>query len=426
MHISCCHNLKNKDVVSRASKNFEDEVSFIRVKAIFVNHQDQWDLFSAFIAPHYESFLDLTEWYSNCVFVDACFGYSSIGSCFNDLIINGIAIKDELPAVKVDMNKPWTEYLIPEWKSDLQTPCRHYRNDLDTKHFNDFMLVAHGLPFYRSFFERSKDFIGFGKNEGQCINLVVPENRGRIHLEDFVANVWGVDGTCIVGENKVGKKVCEFFNRKDCPELSYEVDEDVELWLLSPENLVIDYVSSSDPFYRFSPDREKSEKEKIDEAVLGGESEHVEFKTFIDVNEGSNKNNEIEKAVCSLSNRNGGVLIIGVSDDGNVVGIEEKIRKIYRSNEADSLSKYKKDVRKRLAETLLNCECFDITSNEIAGHHVIAVWVSRSPHWNAVRANQIPYVRTGASDYNATPFVFDKIQIQRFLGERENLLGSTF
>ena len=58
--------------------------------------------------------------------------------------------------------------------------------------------------------------------------------------------------------------------------------------------------------------------EKLKELISGGESITVEFK------ESKKKlNKDVYESVCSLLNRHGGHLFLGVGDNGDVVGVDK-------------------------------------------------------------------------------------------------------
>tara|TARA_Y100001935_G_scaffold246931_1_gene242149 strand:- start:320 stop:994 length:675 start_codon:yes stop_codon:yes gene_type:complete len=75
-----------------------------------------------------------------------------------------------------------------------------------------------------------------------------------------------------------------------------------------------------------------TESEKILEKIKQGESKTLEFKSSFSKNQFTNKHDpELIKAslknVVAFANTNGGTLIIGVDDDGNILGIENDFYK---------------------------------------------------------------------------------------------------
>ena len=61
----------------------------------------------------------------------------------------------------------------------------------------------------------------------------------------------------------------------------------------------------------------------IRELINSGESKKVEFKQDL------SQKNQIPKTVCAFANRAGGYIIIGVSDDGDVVGVDDELLEDY-------------------------------------------------------------------------------------------------
>ena len=78
-------------------------------------------------------------------------------------------------------------------------------------------------------------------------------------------------------------------------------------------------------------DRRPQPPASIDDLIAAGESETIEFKSTARVNlhtgEADPKmEHVIVKTVCGLLNHEGGTLLIGVADDGQVLGIEPDLR----------------------------------------------------------------------------------------------------
>jgi hypothetical protein len=78
----------------------------------------------------------------------------------------------------------------------------------------------------------------------------------------------------------------------------------------------------------------------IDDLIAAGESETIKFKSTARVNlhtgEADPKmEHVIVKTVCGLLNHEGGTLLIGVADDGQVLGIEPDLRTLGPKGNAD-------------------------------------------------------------------------------------------
>jgi len=83
---------------------------------------------------------------------------------------------------------------------------------------------------------------------------------------------------------------------------------------------------------------ELTEAEKIRAIVRTGESKTIEFKQTFSVDVKTDKKEKyIEKAVLktlvAFLNTDGGILLVGVSDDKNIIGIQREIQKYYKSDD---------------------------------------------------------------------------------------------
>jgi len=83
--------------------------------------------------------------------------------------------------------------------------------------------------------------------------------------------------------------------------------------------------------------KESKKEDEIREIILSGENEKVEIKSSLrfDIKEsGVNKKLEyvIAKTVSAFLNNEGGTLVIGVDDDGNILGLEKDIQTLNKKN----------------------------------------------------------------------------------------------
>ncbi|MGQ9427639.1 ATP-binding protein, partial [Gilvimarinus sp. F26214L] len=131
---------------------------------------------------------------------------------------------------------------------------------------------------------------------------------------------------------------------------------------------------------------------------------------------GDTKAVEIAQTICAFSNTEGGDLIIGVTDNVELVGIDEQVRRAYKASLQEALSSYCKDLNKLLFENLTESNCFSISEVKISGVWVVCVLTSRTTRWNFLTTTEVPYVRKGSSNANATRLAV--------MGIREGLKGS--
>ena len=97
-----------------------------------------------------------------------------------------------------------------------------------------------------------------------------------------------------------------------------------------------------------------SDADKIMSLVRSGESKIIEYKeTFsLDLRKGS-KEKYIElsalKTIVAFLNTNGGTLLVGISDSGEILGIRREVSKLHKSNDAFLLH-FKNQVKQRIGE----------------------------------------------------------------------------
>jgi len=74
-------------------------------------------------------------------------------------------------------------------------------------------------------------------------------------------------------------------------------------------------------------------------ALESGEGEHVEFKEWIPKDRANSKSAELLESACALANADGGTIFIGVSDQGDLLGVERSLRKEYAKESGGDLTR---------------------------------------------------------------------------------------
>jgi len=128
--------------------------------------------------------------------------------------------------------------------------------------------------------------------------------------------------------------------------------------------------------------------------ISRGESAGVEFKR------GLSEEDEILETICSFSNSSGGIVLIGVDDGGNVVGV---------------------DVGKKTVEDLINKVRFSIEPTiipqieifEVDGRNVLVVRVSEGIN-KPYLLKGVAYVRLGRSNQKASRDVLERMIIEKY------------
>ncbi len=98
---------------------------------------------------------------------------------------------------------------------------------------------------------------------------------------------------------------------------------------------------------------QKSEVEDINELITQGESKTLEFKESLSLDiRKQSKESYIElsalKTVAGFLNSNGGILLVGVSDDGNILGIDYEIAKFHSNNKDKFLLHFKNLINSKI------------------------------------------------------------------------------
>lgn len=143
-------------------------------------------------------------------------------------------------------------------------------------------------------------------------------------------------------------------------------------------------------------------KRSIPEIIRGGESDQVEFKSSIrwDVKE-ARLNRDLEKVIiktiAGFFNSRGGDLLIGVADDGTILGLEDDYQTLKNKN-ADGFELYINDVIKNSLGGDL-CPFLHFVFANIDNHDVCMITVEPSsrPVYLEESKDSIFFIRTGNS-----------------------------
>lgn len=126
--------------------------------------------------------------------------------------------------------------------------------------------------------------------------------------------------------------------------------------------------------------------ESIKEIILGGETVQVEFKSCID-----KVSNSVYETVCSFLNHNGGIILLGVNDEGVIEGI----------NPANA-----ENMRKAIINASNNPELFVPSANlhpdlmEIEGKTIMTIELN--PSESVYQYKHKFYDRNGDADVDVT------------------------
>ena len=145
----------------------------------------------------------------------------------------------------------------------------------------------------------------------------------------------------------------------------------------------------------------------LEELIEAGENERVEFKSSIRYDYfRKTTNRELElviaKTITGFMNAKAGKLIIGVDDDGNIVGLEKDFKTLKHKNKDG----YEREIFRIISTQLGHEACFSnhISFYKLNGEDecVIAVEPSKKPIYVSDTENTTFYVRTGNATYPLT------------------------
>ncbi len=148
--------------------------------------------------------------------------------------------------------------------------------------------------------------------------------------------------------------------------------------------------------------KEGKKEEKIRELILKGENEKLEIKSTLrfDLREGKlNKKLEyvIAKTVSSFLNADGGILLMGVDDEGNILGLEKDLQTLTKNN-LDGFELHLRQVIKKYLgdnfEKYLNISFEKLDDKEIC---VVKISKSGKPVFITYEGEEKFFVRNGNS-----------------------------
>lgn len=349
------------------------------------------------------------EIYRDCAFVCKSFSAPSPQEFISILAKDGLAVHSDLPPVRIKIAAAnWSEHVIPTTATTTGFPAREFSARIDEESwFSDQQLVGYDMPYHASAAARVRDFIGLphfhGPNDARKGELLIEvrDERGAIRIANGCLSVAGrLEDLCLVGQINseptiklmAGERMA--FDEKDISK--------IELWLLTSNNEILDYRSSSEWPYQHRLEPEVQSRARIQGEIERGESEACEFKRYIDVKD-KTKSLEVVRTVCAFANSRGGRLFLGVNDEGEVEGIERGVAKDHSANPNEAALLYTKSLQALLRENLRNNQCFSIETVEIFERLTVVISVAQSAEINYLLNSGQAYMRRGATDRKMSP-----------------------
>ncbi|WP_129775578.1 AlbA family DNA-binding domain-containing protein [Peristeroidobacter soli] len=349
---------------------------------------------------------DARQDYPAFVFVSKAFNNITLKQLLEMLAsAEGLEIAPDLPAVCLPATSPvrWREEIVPSHATKTGMPARRFRANVESNAvFSESQLIAFDQPYQPSAEHHAKAFLGLNPRDGLDrgeFTIEVADRRGAISFADGrIAITGAVVPVRLVG--KVNGKVIDI-----AADAGATIDDraitEVELWLLTNGNALIDFISTTHWPYKYAPTPQEAAREQERLAlILGGESEICEFKPSVDL--ANDKASQLEKTVCAFSNQKGGTLFIGVSKEGEIEGVAGHA--VRRGDDADSaIAAYAQAVRTHLREALKDNQCFEVKVASVADTQLVVVTVVKSPEINFLVKTKVAYIRHGGTSVKLTP-----------------------
>jgi hypothetical protein len=164
-------------------------------------------------------------------------------------------------------------------------------------------------------------------------------------------------------------------------------------------------------------------------SLESGEGEHVEFKEWIPKDRNNSKSAELLESAVALANADGGTIFIGVSDQGDLLGVERSLRREYAKEMGGDLTRlrdaYYADLRERLLTAVRpRLDVRLVWIDPTPDTWVLAVHVEhggREAHF--VEGTKESFVRRGATNRRASPEDIKRIRQDRERGTRVAMPG---
>lgn len=401
------YNLEKEDVFnaikgSCASNHPSDG---IRINAVYTLCNGDWRFLIGRCSENYKDNNNLHQAYPDHVFISKTIKEPKYTDILDKLHSpEGLMLSTELPPVKIIPNSKWTHNIIPSNHSQSEIPLQRFSIGCEPQpHFWDGKLIKHGLPFHKSSTKYIKEFLNLANFHGAqdsrkgSLILDIHETRGKIIIKDGKLSIHSnISSLCIVGQTASMPEI--ILHPPDFHPITPQDLEDVELWLLSEDDQIVDFISSSEMPAINKP----SVKIDYESIITRGECEVCEFKPYISPD--SSKAEELLKATCAMSNSKGGHIFIGVSDDTEIYGItKNEIEKDYKKDSNEAINLYERDIKTKLREGLRDNQCFETRIVKIADKTVIIIQVTSSNEINYTRIKKDAYIRRGASSAKMTP-----------------------
>ena len=314
-----------------------------------------------------------------------------------------------------DYVSSWTHYngYYYDW------PCYCFRASLDKQDpFRGMRdpIVKTGLPAYPNVFEACNAFFQHRETPTQydaiCINFLIPDYGARINelKIDGKEILVSIESKELVMDNLVVQILCKrrdnrYQHSRDLRSgdgrLKFSADfapNEVFVYLLDSKNDRRIDSKIFDPYHSSMTDgiTVATSVKSLENMIAGGENQHAEFKYGLDKGDA-----EFLESVVSFANTNSGRILLGVNDDGTVVGSFEDFAKIDKRIRGLISSRCEPDVAIKVEQV------------DLGGRSIIVVHVEEGKDKPYILVGKSAYKRIGKDDRVFTRHDFDKIMNKR-------------
>ena len=397
--------LESKGIVVTLNKLRLKPDSLVTLRLVYIRKDNTWSYFIG--TCHINTLPDVSEGidiFGHYAFLTKQLPWSEFKKALQKKS-HEITIDLELPPLNLDSDR-WSTRLIPSSVSTTETPIWESRATLDESapHFEPTPVIRYGWGYarpdvYIRHFLPLEDFHGASDARKGEFLIRHTENRGRISIADSVLSIKDTKRkVCIVGE--IDGEADVMLLNGDTQALPPESTA-MELYLIDQKERVIDYFSTQSSWFL---DNDMLSESQLLTLIRTGEHLHLEFKKWVDVSGKANdKVNETYETVCAFSNADGGLLIIGVDDNGVVQGIEKQARMCYKNSTDNVLATYRADLRSRLQKNLRYADCARIEVRDLLSLQVVVVSVSTTSETNYLMNTHDAFIRKSATNSRMSP-----------------------
>jgi len=151
----------------------------------------------------------------------------------------------------------------------------------------------------------------------------------------------------------------------------------------SPDNGEPLLITAQEVYEVLKPFEARCRESELEQLIAQGESEKLEFKSTMRYNLNANRpdkemEREIARTICAFMNTEGGTLIIGVDDDGTILGLEKDFSTLGRRQNKDGLEQAFVNITENLFSSPLSPDDYTAHFEELQGRPVYVVRVKKS------------------------------------------------